>query len=55
MKLSLSKDIQNNPRTAGCPYCGYQNILSKENLLYFRDTMVVKGTICSRCGEFIQA
>lgn len=53
MSKSSSDNMPNNLNTAGCPFCGYQNILKKENLLYYRDTLVVKGTTCIRCNHFI--
>lgn len=52
----MNKNFSNNipPKTtAGCPSCGYINPVRKDNLLYYRDTMVIKGINCLLCGNFI--
>lgn len=50
MNNSSSDDILNKPNTATCPHCSHLNVYSRDRLLYFRDTMVVKAMECTSCG-----
>lgn len=54
MNKNFSNNIPSNLKsTVTCPRCGTQNTVRKDKLLYFHDTMCIKGICCDNCEHLI--